>query len=136
MENIVGNLIVATETTFSIIIATIIFTFFMAVIFAIISQKKKKVTLRLLSIAYMVLYDAVSFILPLLLVWWLSALLSVVLIFLLRKYYEKQSLILYLKQIDAEEECYKEYISKPLAVISSCIISYMCGLVCFFGTSL
>lgn len=135
MENIVDHLIVATETTFAIIIATIIFTFFITVTFAIISQKKK-ITLRLLNIAYMLLYDAVSFILPLLLVWWLSALLSVVLIFLVRKYYEKQSLILYLKQIDAEEERYKEYISKPLAVISSCIISYMFGLVCFLGISL
>lgn len=135
MENIVDHLIVATETTFAIIIATIIFTFFITVTFAIISQKKK-ITLRLLNIAYMILYDAVSFILPLLLVWWLSALLSVVLIFLVRKYYEKQSLILYLKQIDAEEDRYKEYISKPLAVISSCIISYMFGLVCFLGISL
>ena len=136
MENIIGSFIVANETTFGIIITTIIFVFFVTAIFAIVSKKKMSVELRLLNIAYMFLYDAITFILPLLFVWWFSALLSVVSVFLVRKYYEKQSLILHFKKIGEDEEHYKDYISEPLAVISSCIISYMCGIVCFLGTNL
>lgn len=136
MENIVGGFIVANTTTFAITITTIIFVFFLTVIFVIVSKMKKSIEPRLLNIAYMVLYNAIAFILPLLFVWWFSALLSVVSVFLARKYYEKQSLILYFKKINENEEHYKAYLSDPIAVISVCIISYICGIVCFLGTTI
>lgn len=136
MENIIDSIIVANETTFAITITTIIFMFLVTGIFAIVSKIKKRVELRLLNIGYLVLYDAVAFILPLLFVWWLSALLGGVSVFLIRKYNEKQSIILHFKTSGKDEEYYKDYISEPIAVISMCIISYMCGLICFLGTNI
>lgn len=136
MENIIGGFIVANTTNICYNNNNHNICVFLTVIFVIVSKMKKSIEPRLLNIAYMVLYNAIAFILPLLFVWWFSALLSVVSVFLARKYYEKQSLILYFKKTNENEEHYKAYLSDPIAVISVCIISYICGIVCFLGTTI
>ena len=136
MDKVTFYIFVANDITFAIILATLISIFLLTVIFYVASKFKKKAELKLLKIMYIFLYEAVAFIFPLLIVWWLAALLSSVVIFFIRKWYEKQSLTLYFEKVCADEEDYSNHMSEPIVVVSLCTISYLCGLLCFFATSL
>ena len=130
LDDVIFYLIVVTDTAFGITQILIVFLFLLAIIFTCVSHIKKQIQLKLLSIAYMVLYDVISFILPLFFVWWLAALFSIILIIVIRHFYEKQSILLHLKQTGKTEN-YDKHLSRLHIVVPSTFISYMCGLLVF-----
>lgn len=135
IDDIFFYLVVAGETEVTIILISFTLLFIMCTVFALICRKNKKVQLKLLSISYLILYEVLSFVLPLFLVWWLAAILTVVLILIGREYYEKQSIIMHFKQI-GEDSDYKSHINQLSVIFSMAFISYMCGLLVFLEINL
>ncbi len=136
MSDIIFYLIVIDELTITISLILIILLFLMIFIFFLISHKNKSKQLKLLRISYMILYDVISFILPLIFVWWFALLLDIILIFIIRAFYEKQSIVMHFNEVGTESEQYKIYISKLPIVLVSAFISYISGMWLFISINL
>lgn len=135
MDDMIFYLIIVNDITITVILSLMILLFCLAIIFLLLCYKNKDRQLKFLLVCYMIVYDVISFILPLIFVWWLAVLIDFLLIFVIRQFYEKQSIIMHFKQIDKNDD-YKKYISKLTVVLPSSFISFMCGLLLYFSITL
>lgn len=131
---LVNYLFVATEESLFIFLFLYFMMFLMMSFFALISWKYKHKQLKLLLIAYMVLYDVNSFVMPLLFRWWVAALLSVFSILIIHKFYEKVSVDMHYKKMGEENNGSSQ--NELSVVFLSSFVSFMIGLVLFLRNSL
>lgn len=131
---LVNYLFVATEESLFIFLFLYFMMFLMTSLFALISWKYKHKQLKLLLIAYMVLYDVSSFVMPLLFRWWFAALLSVFYILITHKFYEKVSVDMHYKKMGEENDGSSQ--NELSVVFLSSFVSFMIGLVLFLRNSL
>ena len=131
---LVNYLFVATEESLYVFLILYSMMLLMVGVFALISWKYKHKELKLLLIAYMVLYDVNSFVMPLLFRWWFAALLSVFSILIIHKFYEKVSVDTHYKKMGEENDGSSQ--NELSVVFLSSFVSFMIGLVLFLRNSL
>ncbi len=120
------NLISTNEFLWIIVLLSLWALLFLSIVLHIVFRKKQK--LQLLLIVYLLFYDAIAFIAPIIFTWWLAIIFSVCLI-LLGKYSEKASLLLYFRQTNNIKKPEILPQNKLIVILSSAFLSFMCGLI-------